>query len=199
MKVYGVRSDEAQRAWEVARETERAVREALAAATDEQDDEALVAAEAAHAAAVALARFLESVSQGRWASFLCDEIDKEDLAKAQADELQAHTAMEEARSCLLQEVAAAKVADAVAAEDAAKAALRALEAASLTAVAAASLISFRAQSRSSRSKPRSRRSASSITWLSPLPERAALTFTPRRTSSEIVSVVRTSDYGCIVA
>jgi hypothetical protein len=44
--------------------------------------------------------------------------------------------------------------------------------------------------RSSRSSPRSRRNASSMTSLSPRPVRAALSFTARRTDSSIVKVVR---------
>jgi len=51
--------------------------------------------------------------------------------------------------------------------------------------------SLRSQSRSRRSNPSSRRSASSMTSLSPLPVRAPCTFTARSTASSIVSVVRT--------
>ena len=56
--------------------------------------------------------------------------------------------------------------------------------------ASASSSPSRCQRRSSRSSPSSRRSASSITSLSPIPDRAARTFTARSTSSSIVSVVR---------
>lgn len=45
--------------------------------------------------------------------------------------------------------------------------------------------------RSRKSSPRSRRTASSITSLSPRPERAARSFTARRTDSSMVRVVRT--------
>jgi hypothetical protein len=68
-------------------------------------------------------------------------------------------------------------------------------ASSARAIASCSLSSLRAQTRSRRSSPRSRRRASSMTSLSPLPVRAALTFTARRTRSSIVSVVRAFDIG----
>ncbi len=60
-----------------------------------------------------------------------------------------------------------------------------------SASASSSSRSFVAHRRSSRSRPRSRRSASSITSLSPLPSLAARTLTARRTSGSIVRVVRT--------
>ncbi len=58
-------------------------------------------------------------------------------------------------------------------------------------MAASSSIRFLAQIRSSRSSPRSRRSDSSMTSLSPFPCWAARTRTERRTSRSSVTVVRT--------
>lgn len=60
--------------------------------------------------------------------------------------------------------------------------------------ASASERSLCSQRRSSRSSPSSRRRASSITWLSPLPERAARILTARSAASSMVTVCWTQTH-----